>query len=59
MREQKLIDMMFQMVMLTTDAGHRDHFAKLTNEEKAEWVRKQLKDCGFPTTPCGSSWGVL
>jgi len=27
--------------------------------DQANWVAEQLRGCGFDTTPCGSSWGVL
>jgi len=29
------------------------------NEELMEYVAEQLRLCGFDTSPCGSSWGVL
>jgi len=29
------------------------------DNEVAEWVADQLKQCGYPTKPCGMSWGVL
>lgn len=32
---------------------------KQSREDVAEWVANQLKECGFPTKPCGASWGVL
>jgi hypothetical protein len=28
-------------------------------DQKAAWVAHQLKFCGFPTRPCGASWGIL
>lgn len=55
--EQKLVDICFQLAL--TMRKHNEHFNKLTIEETAEWVAKQLNDCGFPTTPMGMSWGVL
>jgi hypothetical protein len=53
---QKLIDICYQLVLTST--SHED-FCKWSDESKAEWVSKTLKECGFDTTPCGSSWGVL
>ena len=58
-REQKLVNIMFECVLLRHDPHHREHFDSLTQEQMAEWVASQLKDCGFPTTPVGSLWGVL
>jgi hypothetical protein len=51
---QKLINICFELVLTTNK-----HILKLSNEEKAKWVAKQLDACGFRTNPCGSSWGVL
>lgn len=34
-------------------------FVGKSQEEVAEWLRVQLKNSGFETTPCGASWGVL
>lgn len=53
-REQKLVDIMFQVAMVAAE-----HLHGKTDEEIAEWVRQQLDGCGFPTTPIGSSWGHL
>jgi hypothetical protein len=39
--------------------GNARSFEKLNREEFAEWVAKQLRDCGFDTRPSGCSWGVL
>jgi len=58
-REQKLIDICFACVMLCNDKQHRAMFEKMTREELADWVTKQLRGSGFNTEPCGSSWGVL
>lgn len=55
--EQKLVDICFQLAL--TMRSNRKYFKKLTIEETAEWVARQLKECGFPTTPMGMSWGVL
>lgn len=35
------------------------YFKRKSREDIAEWIAKQLKECGFPTKPIGSSWGVL
>lgn len=53
---QKLIDITFQMVLVSTDDPV---FCKKSTEEKAEWVAETLRNCGFDTQPLGSSWGVL
>jgi hypothetical protein len=53
-REQQLVDITFQVAIVAAQYLHGK-----SNEEIAEWTAKQLKDCGFPTTPCGASWGVL
>ena len=58
-REQKLVDICFQIMMLVTSKEHSKHFSRMSNEQKAEWVRDQLQGCGFPTSPCGASWGVI
>lgn len=58
-KHQKLIDICFQLVLVATDQNHRKFFYTISDEDKAEWVRTQLKGCGFDTKPCGSSWGVL
>lgn len=56
-REQKLVDVCFATNLLISDKKYDLH--NLSNEEKAEWVAKQLRISGFDTKPCGSSWGVL
>jgi hypothetical protein len=56
-REQKLVDIAFSMAF--TVLGNKEYFAKMTHSEVADWVAKQLRECGFPTTPMGASWGVL
>lgn len=55
--EQQLVDIAFQIAL--TMHEHRKHFKKMTREEIAGWVSDQLRGCGFDTTPCGMSWGVL
>jgi len=57
--EQKLIDILFQCVMMINDPQHKQYFETMTNEELATWTRNQLNDCGFYTEPMGLSWGVL
>lgn len=56
-REQKLVDISFQLVY--TALENAEHFKSKTQEERMEWVAKQLRDCGFYTIPSGASWGVL
>ena len=58
-KNQKLIDICFQLVMTRHDPEFRTHFDSLSREQVAEWVSTQLRDCGFDTAPCGMSWGVL
>lgn len=58
-REQKLVDICFELVLTATSEQHSEYFRKLSVEAKARWVADQLKGCGFNTTPCGASWGVL
>ena len=53
-KEQQLVDIMYQIAMTSAQYLHGK-----SNEEIAEWVSKQLRDCGFDTEPCGASWGVL
>ena len=57
MREQKLVDIMFQIAAVTLENSER--FKGIGHEKHMEWVAEQLKNCGFPTKPIGSSWGVL
>ena len=58
-REQKLVDICFSCVLTVLNEKYRDSFIKMSQEERAEWVAKQLKGCGFPTEPSGASWGRL
>ena len=53
-KEQQLIDIMFEVAIVGAKYMHGK-----SNEEIAEWVAKQLKDCGFDTEPRGACWGVL
>lgn len=55
-REQKLVDIMFSVGLLL----HQERsFRKMSTQEVAEWIARQLKLMGFDTTPVGCSWGVL
>lgn len=54
-REQKLIDIMFEIAMTCA----RSDMAGKSNEEIGQWVAEQLRSSGFDTSPCGASWGVL
>lgn len=56
-REQQLVDICFEAALVMSDTKY--DLYKKSNEEKAEWVAKQLRGCGFDTFPCGMSWGVL
>lgn len=53
---QKLINITFEMIFAATS---NPEFCTKTREEKAAWVAKVLKDCGFETRPVGASWGIL
>jgi hypothetical protein len=54
MNDQKLIDITFEIALVAANYLHGK-----SNEEIAEWVAKQLRDCGFDTEPRGASWGIL
>lgn len=56
---QKLVDICFQVALTINNPAYRKTFKKMTREQTAEWVSKQLEGCGFKTEPCGASWGVL
>ena len=58
-REQKLVDLCFELVLTITHKEHAAIFAAKTNEDKAAWVAAQLRGCGFDTAPCGATWGLL
>jgi hypothetical protein len=57
--EQKLIDLCFSLVLHYRTYQNHDLMQTKTQEETAEWVADNLRECGFPTTPTGMSWGVL
>ena len=54
--EQQLIDMMFTLAMMMRDKSGMRY---MTKEQLAEWVARNLADCGYITEPMGSSHGVL
>lgn len=54
--QQFLVDIVFQ-VGLTIASNPA--LNAMSQEAIAAWIAQQLKDCGFPTTPIGASWGVL
>lgn len=58
-REQKLVDIMFQVAGILTDTQYAQHFQSMSREQRMEWVAHQLRACGFDTNPMGLSWGVL
>ncbi len=56
MEQQKLIDLMFEMVLVTTN----DYaFCKKPRGKKMAWVANTLREFGIDTHPIGSSWGVV
>jgi hypothetical protein len=58
-RQQKLVDICFEIGLLVNDPKYRSKFRKLSQEELAQYVADQLNKCGFPTQPLGLSWGIL
>lgn len=54
--EQKLIDLIFA---LTITAATNPWFKDKTEEQIAEWVRKQLASCNITVIPVGASHGIL
>jgi hypothetical protein len=58
-REQKLVDICFELVLVATDPECKKSFDSSTQEQRAAWVAEQLRGCGFNTSPSGFSWGVL
>jgi hypothetical protein len=56
MKEQKLIDLMFEMVMAATNDPV---FCKKPRGERVDWVANNLREMGFDTHPIGMSWGKL
>lgn len=65
-REQKLIDIMFQIGLMIHSPCNREGdnkaerwFATASQEDVANWIAEQLRGCGFDTEPVGMSWGKL
>jgi hypothetical protein len=54
--KQKLIDLMFSMVMATTSD---EVFCKKPRGERMAWVANTLRGMGYDTHPIGMSWGAL
>lgn len=57
---QKLVDLVFEIAQHSV--RYRQYFVidgDYKRDEHMKWVADQLKGCGFPTVPMGSSWGVL
>lgn len=52
-REQKLIDILFEIALRSRDMG------EVSVGDHTEWIRTQLRECGFPCIPVGMSHGVL
>ena len=50
-REQRLVDLVFEV-------GVRG-VSKMEPDAAARRISVILRDLGFPTTPCGASWGIL
>lgn len=55
-REQKLVDIMFEMIISAVDTSW---FKTATRNDVAEWGADTLQKNGFPTHSSGLSWGVL
>lgn len=53
---QQLIDIMFEVVSMTNT---HPSFVNMSQEELMNWVARQLRISGYPTHPCGASWGIL
>lgn len=56
-KEQQLVDLCFEIAI--TLQMNQKWLKNQSREDIGNWVAEQLKGCGFPTTPCGASWGVL
>ena len=54
--EQKLIDLMFQMVLVCTS---EPEIYKKPRGERMAWVANNLRAAGYDTHPFGGSWGEL
>lgn len=54
--EQQLVDIMFSIAIMV----HCDpRFDKLNSEGVAQYVRDQLRGCGWEVMPVGSSHGII
>lgn len=58
-KEQKLIDIMFQVAQHSALNWSSPDYYGDHQEKHMEWVAEQLRECGFDTRPVGSTWGVL
>jgi hypothetical protein len=54
---QKLIDIAFEIAL--TMKQNIEWVEKSSDEEIAQWVSKQLSQCGYQTIPLGASYGIL
>ena len=54
---RNLVDLCFQIGLVISDPQYKFH--EQSQEERAKWIARQLKLCGYPTIPMGSSWGHL
>jgi len=58
--EQKLVDILFECVMMMHDKEYGKALLEADRDDLAAWVRRQLDGCGFPNVgPMGMSWCVL
>lgn len=59
-REQKLVDIMFECLMMMHDERYGKALREADRDDLAAWARRQLDGCGFPNVgPVGMSWCVL
>lgn len=54
--KQKLIDLMFEMVLVSTADPI---FCKRPRGERMAWVANNLRSMGYDTHPIGMSWSAL
>ena len=55
-REQRLVEVAVSMIMMAAS----DDFTEKDPEKIAEWIRRELDGCGFPSRgPVGITWVVL
>lgn len=55
-RERRLMQVWTGMFLAATEDAV---FCAKSTKEKMEWVRRMLRNIGFPTVPCGSTWPYL